>query len=67
MSAPVVPAWRRWAADIVRTPWFGRVTILVIIANAIVIGMGTFGLQPRAMRLVNTIDSVFLASSSSNC
>ncbi len=60
MSAPVVPAWRRWAADIVRTLWFGRVTILVIIANAIVIGMGTFGLDPRALRAVNTVDSVFL-------
>lgn len=40
--------------------WFGRVTILVIIANAIVIGMSTFALAPQALRALNTIDSIFL-------
>lgn len=60
MNEAAAPGWRRWAARLVATKGFWRVTILVIIANAIVIGMGTFNLDPRAMRTVNTIDPVFL-------
>ena len=50
MNEAAAPGWRRWAARLVATKGFWRVTILIIIANAIVIGMGTFNLDPRAMR-----------------
>lgn len=55
-----LPRWQLRAAAIAQSKWFHRATILVIVANAIVIGAGTFTLRGGANRLADDIDSVFL-------
>lgn len=58
--APARPRWQQFAADLAEAKWFQRATILVIVANALVIGLSTFSLGQAGNRLANNIDSVFL-------
>lgn len=55
-----LPAWQQRARAIARSGWFQTGAILVIIANAVVIGANTFDIGERMTHTFNLVDRVFL-------
>ncbi len=55
-----IPAWQRYAQNLVEARWFHGLIVVVIVANAVVIGVNTFALEHYLARVLTEVDTVFI-------